>query len=298
MRYLLGGIIAMVFLSGCGVSVLQMGTDISYAKQQIKNGVDIHAKYDDKETVLFWAAKEGSIEMVDFYLSKNADINAKTEWDSTPLHWAVYANQLKMVKHLISKGAEVRAKDAAGDTALSLAKSEDFKNIYEYLKTLMELDYPAFSKAKKANTLEAYKNFMTKHAQSAYATLVQELIKQRTQKLFNNPDELKQISKKLHTFVERKNIKAFMNYIKKNQKAYIYAKNDDSLALLFVGPKALTVGQVLSYKEEKIGELVLAAKIKGQKKPYKDFSFDEIRVLKKMGLTDRLLAAMLEATNR
>lgn len=297
MRYLWGAILTAIFFAGCGVSVFQMGTDITYAKQQIKNGVDIHARYEDKETVLFWAAKEGSIELVDFYLSHGADINAKNRWDSRPLHWAVYANQLQMVKHLISKAAQLTAKDAAGRTALQLAQSEGFKGMVEYLKPLMKRDYPAFIKAKKANTLQGYKIFMQAYAQSPFMPLVETLIKQRTEKLFDNPQELARIKAKLMALIDTRQIKKFMDYTAKDHKALIYAKNDEKLSLLFVGPKDLTVGQVLAYYEENYGELVLAAKIKGLKKPYKDFSFDEIKTLKKMGLADILLAAMLEVSH-
>lgn len=298
MRYFFASLTALITLTGCGVSVLEMGTNLSYAKQQIKNGVDIHAQYEDKETVLFWAAREGSIEMVDFYLSKGADINAKNEWKSSSLHWAVYANQLQMVKHLISNGADITAKDAAGDTALALATSEGFKNISDYLQKITRVDYPAFHKAKKENTLQSYKEFMQNHANSVYSALVEKRIKKRTQELFKNPHEREKLSEKLHALISSKHIKKFIDFINANEKANVFAKNDESLALLFVGPKGLSVGEVLSYKEENIGELVLAAKIKGQKKPYKDFSFDEIKILKKMGVTDRLLAAMLEVTNR
>jgi len=297
MKSLLHSIIITMLFSGCGVSVLQMGTDLSYAEKQLINGVDVNARYEDGETVLFWAAKEGSKVLVDFYLSKGADINAKNKWGSTPLHWAVYANQFSMLKHLVSKGADITAKDVAGDTVLTLAQSENFKHLIDYLTLLVKIEQPAFVKAKKENTLQGYKVFKQKYSQSAYLPLVETLMEQRTKILFDDPQEIEKIKAKLTSFISAKKMHALMDYIKSHQKALIYAKNDDVWSLLFVGPKDLSVGEVLAYHEQNYGELVLAAKIKGLKKPYKDFSFAEIKELKNMGLTDILLAAMLEVSH-
>lgn len=70
----------------------------------------------------------------------------------------------------------------------------------------------------------------------------------------------------------------------------------DDVRLSYVGPPGMKVTDIQKLLMQGIGEAVLEQKIIGAEKPYAEFSFDEIRQLTEMGLSDKVIAAMLKAT--
>jgi hypothetical protein len=62
------------------------------------------------------------------------------------------------------------------------------------------------------------------------------------------------------------------------------------------GPKGLKVGDIREYLKNKKSELVLLSMIKQQEIPYKKFTFSEIDLLTQMGLTDKVIATMIDIT--
>lgn len=70
-------------------------------------------------TALFWAARLGRFEMVQYLLSVGADVNFRNYIKSTPLHMAV--NDERIIFELITHGADVNASNINFDTPLLLA---------------------------------------------------------------------------------------------------------------------------------------------------------------------------------
>jgi len=68
--------------------------------------------------------------------------------------------------------------------------------------------------------------------------------------------------------------------------------------LSLVGPEGMRVGDILGLLREGIADRVIAAKIRMQNGIYKDFDGKEMVALKKMGITDVLIEAMLDSTTR
>ena len=66
--------------------------------------------------------------------------------------------------------------------------------------------------------------------------------------------------------------------------------------ILYVGPSNLKVFKAAELLAMGMGEDVLATKIEQAAKPYKDFELDELMWLKGHGLTDRVVMAMMTAT--
>ena len=68
--------------------------------------------------------------------------------------------------------------------------------------------------------------------------------------------------------------------------------------LSLVGPEGMRVGDILALLKEGIADRVIAAKIRMQNGIYRDFDGKEMVALKKMGMTDVLIEAMLDSTTR
>ena len=59
---------------------------------------------------LFWATKQGNIEIVKLLIAKGADVNAKDKDGSTPLYLVASRDKKEIVQLLIANGADVNAK--------------------------------------------------------------------------------------------------------------------------------------------------------------------------------------------
>ncbi len=66
--------------------------------------------------------------------------------------------------------------------------------------------------------------------------------------------------------------------------------------VLLIGPEGLRVQDVLALLESGVVEGVVASKIKGAGKAYKDFAVDELAMLKQLEVPDTIVQAMLDAT--
>ncbi len=96
-------------------------------KLLLENGVSPSAVHPGSDGNLcqpiHYAAKLGSVEMVQLLLKHGADINARDYRRRTPLHYAVYGYSPEMVKLLLDKGAEVNAVDSNNQTPFTAADS-------------------------------------------------------------------------------------------------------------------------------------------------------------------------------
>ncbi|MBE9041657.1 ankyrin repeat domain-containing protein [Oscillatoriales cyanobacterium LEGE 11467] len=70
-----------------------------------------------------------------------ADVNIDPDLDMTPLMLAVHLNNLQLVKKLIDRGADVNAAGKESNSPLSIAASEGYKKIYDYLLPLVNPNY-------------------------------------------------------------------------------------------------------------------------------------------------------------
>ena len=68
--------------------------------------------------------------------------------------------------------------------------------------------------------------------------------------------------------------------------------------LSLTGPEGLRAGDIAGFRKKGVGDNIIAAKIRSSKGRYRDFSFDEIDQLKKMGVPEVAIEAMIESTAR
>lgn len=101
--------------------------------------------------------------------------------------------------------------------------------------------------------------------------------------------------KNITAFIKQKNYAGLKTYVNQNPGASYYIP-DYKLRLLFIGPEKFQVGDIINYKKKNMSDLLLAAKIKSVKAPYKQFTMDEIVMLQEYQISDTLIAAMIEVT--
>ena len=93
--------------------------------------VDIRDRHGD--TALYWAAREGQLQVLQHLLSSGADVNMKNKFGKTALHEAARKGYLQVLQHLLSSGADVNEKDIGGNTALHDAADRGHLQVLQYL---------------------------------------------------------------------------------------------------------------------------------------------------------------------
>jgi len=97
------------------------------------------------------------------------------------------------------------------------------------------------------------------------------------------------------SYIKKEDYSGLKTYVNQTPRASRYIP-DYKLRLLFIGPEKFQVGDIINYKKKNMSDMLLAAKIRSSKTPYKQFSMEEIVMLQEYNISDTLIAAMLEVT--
>ena len=116
-----------------------------------------------------------------------------------------------------------------------------------------------------------------------------------TQQTPQKETEKKTLHKQVDSFIVSKDLKSLKKYTDENPNAVYYIK-DKSIRLALTGPKGLKVGDIRKYVKEGKNERILVSLIKSAKTPYKEFTMEEIEILLEMGLSDKIVSAMIDVT--
>lgn len=167
------------------------------------------------------------------------------------------------------------------------------------------------------NSVDSLLEFKKKYPRNVYVGLVIKRLEEKDQqeelrfkKVLANPS-LKKWESFLNTnpakkrrVLALKKIMAFLNTPAKRRK---YAIKYPSLVsqlpetekltlnLLSVGPEGLKVSNIIELTKKGFGASTLASKIKATQSAYKNFTFDEISQLKKLGVKSQLIDAMIDS---
>jgi ankyrin repeat protein len=87
-----------------------------------------------RKTFLIWAAEQGRISQVEFFLICGSDVNAADTFGNTAMHYAVNNRNFDMVKLLTENGFNLTLEARNGNTPLIAAEKTENKLIKEYLK--------------------------------------------------------------------------------------------------------------------------------------------------------------------
>ena len=125
----------LLFAKECA-NIFEADDNLEALKFFIEKGADIHARYEQDQTLLHVAAKKGNKEIVEFLLSMGADKEAKENKGKTPLHVAIDKGDKEIVELLLSKGADIEAKENQGKTPLHVAIDKGDKEIVALLLSM------------------------------------------------------------------------------------------------------------------------------------------------------------------
>jgi len=96
-------------------------------------------------------------------------------------------------------------------------------------------------------------------------------------------------------FITVNDIKGLKEYTEQNPSAVNFIE-EKTLRLALTGPKNMKVGDIRKLFKDGKSEVIVISLIKRVKSPYKEFTIDEIDTLIVMGLSDHIIATMIDVT--
>ena len=139
LRFLLSNNADVNALNNYDQTALMIATEKGYpyiVKALLEKGAKVNIIDNEEETALSIAARGGDSYIVDLLVKAGAHINYQNSNGCTPLIIATLNNNLASVKELLFAGAKTDIKDKEEKTALDYAKSKNYLDILEILKTL------------------------------------------------------------------------------------------------------------------------------------------------------------------
>jgi ankyrin repeat protein len=100
----------------------------------VEKGAQVNARAAEDLSVLYWAVRNDSVEIVKYLILKGADPKAREkgeEVEGRTLLWA--AKSREMAEFLVSRGVDPHARDKNGDTALHQACRNSYRDVVEFL---------------------------------------------------------------------------------------------------------------------------------------------------------------------
>ena len=259
-------------------------------KLLLENRADpTYATYDNNITPLHWAAANENVELIKLLLKYDADIDAKTKQHETALIYGVKSNKLDSVKILLSQGSNPNIRNVAGDTSLHIAA----RNLNgDIIKMLID------------NNADV--SIMNNSQQNAFAIATRLDLKillanaeelQKEQKLAKDNIELAvAVNNLLNEMIKNEDGVGISNYFRQNP-SHIYFVQNKQLRLLWSGSETLRIGDIKKMLLTGVSEKIIIQLVKRSNVPYVEFSLEEISTLKGMGISDDIIAAMMEVTN-
>ena len=172
----------------------------------------------------------------------------------------------------------------------SIKKKKSSRAYQKYLDTVTDKTYLAQAKAALKLIRSKEKTALRKHKAKGIAGLIAFCTQHPNSVLLEKelPGLYKKIERKKSFIKNYSRITSKCPAAKKYQPAYY--------ELLNVGPEGMKVKDALLLTSTGTGPGLIATKIKYSNKEYKDFKFDELAQLKRFGLDDQIVSAMLEST--
>ncbi|KNC78933.1 hypothetical protein SARC_08654 [Sphaeroforma arctica JP610] len=138
------------------------------ARIVVEEGVGVERCHsDDMCTPLYMAASKGSVRLVELLCRLGADVNSKSRSvGNTPLHVASSLGFVRVVEILLDNGADVSATNNLGQTALSIASTQE---VGAYL-TWWECEASPTSLIAVPSFVDSYRTWVVQQAVSAVST--------------------------------------------------------------------------------------------------------------------------------
>lgn len=259
--------------------------DIFLIKILMDNGNDIN-KLDDRKLSLLYHFS---------YVSPYNELKELIALGAKPtfsvLQAAIFTpksiDRYKIIELYLQNGADPFSKDSDGKMPYNYANERGFFEIVKLFDSY-EDDKISFNKCKKVDTISCYENLIVEN--NKYKIKINELLVLKTKKSKQKEEEI------VKNYLIKNDLKGLKTYTDTNPNAVYYINNKE-LRLALTGPKGLKVGDIQKLLKEEDEVLVLSL-IKRAKTPYKEYSLDEIKILKSMGLSSNIIASMIDVTTQ
>ncbi len=104
------------------IAVMRNFCDI--AERLLQQGLETNVSVpDDEMTPLHWAARHGSVDIMQSLIDREADLDAKNNLERTPLHLACVSENVGAIEVLLKNGVNLTVTDAWGEAPLSTSCS-------------------------------------------------------------------------------------------------------------------------------------------------------------------------------
>jgi FOG: Ankyrin repeat len=261
---------SIVMLSGCTtLHKAAERNDIVEVRRMIDKGADVNSVDSAGDTPLMKATWRGHTEIAKLLIEKGANVNSVSNNGNTPLTLAAGKGYIEIAKMLIEQGANVNSVTNNGDTPLTAAA---WQGHTEIAKLLVEKGADLSMRIKDGRTaLELAEQF--NHTETYNAI----------------------VASKLNTLISRNDKPGLRAYFDVHPEA-LSAIEDAHLRLLYTGPAELRIIDIAQLVKNKNKDSLIIAQINSTAGPYKRFTINEITELKKMAISDAVVAAMIAVT--
>ena len=301
-------IISLFLFTGCGSSKFQhamLKKNYPLAKQEIIKMTD----QEEINNALVKSCFYNNLELVKLAASKGARLNKKHGGYDSCLSEVLYNGNYDMAKFLISNNIFTQHyyNTALPFNKLVIKVFRDNKYHYHFnnkqLKVMKYIIDNTPITTYKLHRLDdafydemiAAKNDLLKQYNKYISKLNNQKIEQ--QKLVKEKKHKETIQIKVDNFIKAKDFQGLKQYTDKNPNAVYYIQ-DETIRLLLTGPKGMKVGDIKKLINEKKSEVLIISLIKRVKSPYKEYTIQEIERLQTLGLSDNIIAAMIDVTTK
>ncbi|WP_373072299.1 ankyrin repeat domain-containing protein [Sulfurimonas sp.] len=296
-------VLFVLFLfSGCAAKTFHdaaKNNDLQAFKQEVANGTDVNKGFGIHSiSMLHFASRSSNkIDIVKYLVENGANINAKTYFNQTPLHLAAWNKNapLCIVKYLVDNGADMEIRDDWGGTPLHNAAGN--KNGINIVKYLVEKGANINAKNRWNKTplniaLKVNNTYIANYLNNEAPYVKEKQEATKLAKLEKEKDE-----KAVNTYIAKKDLQGLKDYTDKNPNAVYYIE-DVKMRLLLTGPKGMKVGDIRKLIKSGEDEVLIISLIKRVKTPYKEYTLNEIKYLKSLGLNSKIISAMIDVTTQ
>lgn len=285
-----------------GQTPLTVALDEKTATTLLDLGANVNQASRNGFTPLMQASRLGSVSWVQKLLEKGAELDAKTGKGDSAIHWAAQAHNLDVLTLYLDRGADVNSVGADGATSLWIATASRLFLDERGALRIGDEQLAEF-KSKRLATVKllldrgadaCLRNSTGKSArdmagESGNSELVSVLVAAEA------AGPVAQSDPAFDRLLAAGKLPAIKTYLEKKPTAIRFVK-DENIRLRLIGPVGLRVDDLISLMHAKQKDASIIAKVRANGGAYKKFDPPEVASLKKMGLSDEVISAMISAT--
>ncbi len=238
---------------------------------------------------LYTALFHSNANFVKYFLKNGVDINYIGFNNTSPLHTAVHYSSLDLIKYMVRNGARLDIRTGNEMTGIN----GDYYNNNTPLDLALKI-LPHSNDKYQPNYIQVV-NYLKNEAPKDRKHYIDKQVEK--ERLVVLKKQEKDQKAKVVEFESNNDLKGLKNYTDQYPRS-VYFISNPTYRLALTGPKGMKVGDIRKLLNDGKSELIVISLIKRVKEPYKEYTIEEIDILLNMGLTDRVVSAMIDVTTK